>query len=252
MADVVAVTGVAFVQTSVGDAAAQAVRLFAVAEAVDEGAQLTHVVHFPGHHHFLVDDVGLRQVRSLLDINEKFPEVSRRHHDGSVELDHVALVQCDIVVRCQSPVEVVNDVGWVAASEVWDRHGDLLIVVSQINAHVLFQLLTAAERSVHRVLVQHPAAEQVLLRDMGYEVVAVDIDGCQNQTSHEDHQPEGQATQSIQRRPFGSQRQNQLLLLHRMGYKYFRFVAIALLLSFLSRDSLETDLHHGGDAARRL
>lgn len=221
MADVVAIAGVTFVQTSAGDAAAQAVRFFAVAEAVDEGAQLTHVVHLSSYHHFLVDDVGLRQVRSLLHIDKKFPEVSRRHHDGGVELNHVALVQCNVMVRRESPVEVVDDVGRVAASEMWDGDGDLLVVVSQINAHVLLQLLTAAQRGVHRVLVQHPAVEQVLLGDMGNEIVAVDVDGGQNQTSHEDHQAEGQAAQPIQRRLFGAQRQNQLLLLHRMGDKYF-------------------------------
>lgn len=159
MADVVAIAGVTFVQTSAGDAAAQAVRFFAVAEAVDEGAQLTHVVYFPSYHHFLVDDVGLRQVRSLLHIDKKFPEVSRRHHDGGVELNHVALVQCDVMVRRESPVEVMDDVGRVAASEVWDGDGDLLVVVSQINTHVLLQLLTAAQRGVHGVLIQHPAVE---------------------------------------------------------------------------------------------
>lgn len=52
--------------TSVGDAAAQAVRVLSVAQAVDEGSQLMHVVHFSSHHHLLVDHVGLRQVRSLL------------------------------------------------------------------------------------------------------------------------------------------------------------------------------------------
>lgn len=54
------------VLTSAGDAAVQAVRVLPVAQAVDEGSQLTHVVHFAGHHHLLVDDVGLRQVRALL------------------------------------------------------------------------------------------------------------------------------------------------------------------------------------------
>lgn len=52
--------------TSVGHAAAEAVGVFAVAQAVDEGAQLVHVAHLPSHHHLLVDDVGLGQVRPLL------------------------------------------------------------------------------------------------------------------------------------------------------------------------------------------
>lgn len=49
-----------------GEAAGQAVRVPSVAQAVDEGSQLAHVVHFSSHHHLFVDDVGLRQVRSLL------------------------------------------------------------------------------------------------------------------------------------------------------------------------------------------
>lgn len=52
--------------TSAGDAAVQAVRVLPIAQAIDEGPQLTHVVHPARHHHLLVDDVGLRQVRSLL------------------------------------------------------------------------------------------------------------------------------------------------------------------------------------------
>lgn len=44
----------------------QAVGVPAVAQAVDEGPQLPHVVHLAGHHHLLVDHVGLRQVGSLL------------------------------------------------------------------------------------------------------------------------------------------------------------------------------------------
>lgn len=52
--------------TSLGDTAAQAVGVLALAQAVDEGSQLTHVVHFSSHHHLFMDDVGLRQICSLL------------------------------------------------------------------------------------------------------------------------------------------------------------------------------------------
>lgn len=52
--------------TSVGHAAAQAVRVLPVAQAVDERSQLMHVVHFSRHHHLFMDDVGLRQVCPLL------------------------------------------------------------------------------------------------------------------------------------------------------------------------------------------
>lgn len=49
-----------------GDTTVQTVRVLSVAQAVDEGSQLTHVVHFSSHHHLFMDDVGLRQVCSLL------------------------------------------------------------------------------------------------------------------------------------------------------------------------------------------
>lgn len=49
-----------------GDTAVQTVRVLSIAQAVDEGSQLTHIVHFSSHHHLFVDDVGLRQVCSLL------------------------------------------------------------------------------------------------------------------------------------------------------------------------------------------
>ena len=48
---------------------------------------------------------------------------------------------------------------------------------------------------------------------MRYKVVAVDIDGGQDQTSHEDYQAEGQAAQTIKGRLLGAQRQNQLVLI---------------------------------------
>lgn len=52
--------------TSVQVAASEAVGFFAVAESVDEGAQLPHVPHPPCHHHLLLDDVGLGKVRPSL------------------------------------------------------------------------------------------------------------------------------------------------------------------------------------------
>lgn len=60
----------------------------------------------------------------------------------------------------------MDDVGGVAASKVRHRHADLLVVVSQVDAHVLLQLLATAQRSVHGVLVENPAVEQVLLWDL--------------------------------------------------------------------------------------
>ena len=46
---------------------------------------------------------------------------------------------------------------------------------------------------------------------MRYEVVAVDVNGGQDQAGHEHHQAKGQAAQAIERRLFGPQRQDQLL-----------------------------------------
>lgn len=54
-------------------AASEAVGFFAIAESVDEGAQLPHVPHPPCHHHLLLDDVSLWKVRPSLwqkDTNE--------------------------------------------------------------------------------------------------------------------------------------------------------------------------------------
>lgn len=63
-------------------------------------------------------------------------------------------------------MEVVDDISRVAAPEVRHGHGDLLVVVAQVDADIFLQLLTPAQRSVRRVLVKHPAVEQVLLRDL--------------------------------------------------------------------------------------
>lgn len=37
-----------------------------------------------------------------LHVDEKLPQVARRHHDGGVELDHVALVQGNVMVGSQA------------------------------------------------------------------------------------------------------------------------------------------------------
>lgn len=39
------------------------------------------------------------------------------------------------------PVKVMDDVGGVAASEVWHGHADLLVVVLEVDANVLFELM---------------------------------------------------------------------------------------------------------------
>ena len=48
---------------------------------------------------------------------------------------------------------------------------------------------------------------------MRYKVVAVDINGGKDQTSHEHNQAKRQAAQAIEGRLFGPQRQDQLILI---------------------------------------
>lgn len=38
-------------------------------------------------------------------------------------------------------VKVMDDIGRVAAAEVWHRHADLLVVVLEVDADVLFKLM---------------------------------------------------------------------------------------------------------------
>ena len=64
------------------------------------------------------------------------------------------------------PLEVMDDVCGVAPSEVGHGHADLLVVVIQVDAHVLLQLLSAVQGGVHRVLIQNPAVEQAVLRNL--------------------------------------------------------------------------------------
>lgn len=60
----------------------------------------------------------------------------------------------------------MDDVSGVVASEVRDGNADLLVVVSQVDADVLLQLLVPTERGVSGVVVTNPAVKQVLLWDL--------------------------------------------------------------------------------------
>lgn len=134
----------------------------------------------------------------------------------------------------------MNDISRVAASKVRHGNADLLIVVLQVDANVLFQLLAATQRCVGRVFVEDTAVDQVLsgvlrartharcqpgnqslmqtnwmlnhsyVRD---EVVAVHVNGGQDQAGHEHNQAKGQTAQAVERRLPGPQGQNQLLLI---------------------------------------
>lgn len=60
------------------------------------------------------------------------------------------------------PLEVVDDVGRVAAPKVRHRDADLLVVVIKVDADVLLQLLPAPQRGVNGILVNDPAVEQAV------------------------------------------------------------------------------------------
>lgn len=60
------------------------------------------------------------------------------------------------------PLKVVDDISGVAASKVWHRYADLLVVVVKVDADVLLEFLPAPQRSVHRVLKDNPAVEQAV------------------------------------------------------------------------------------------
>lgn len=53
-----------------------------------------------------------------LHVDEKLPQVARRHHNGGVELDHVALVQSDVVVGGQA---LENEAGSVTERNIKSR-----------------------------------------------------------------------------------------------------------------------------------
>lgn len=63
---------------------------------------------------------------------------------------------------CLYSVEVMNYVSRVAASKVRHGHADLLIVVLQVDANILLQLLVPTQRRIRRVFIENPAVEQVL------------------------------------------------------------------------------------------
>lgn len=57
------------------------------------------------------------------------------------------------------PLKVVDNISGVAASKVWHRYTDLLVVVIKEDADILLEFLPAPQRSVHRVLVDNSAVE---------------------------------------------------------------------------------------------
>lgn len=163
--------------------ASEAIGFFAIAEPMDEWAQLPHVPHPPRHRHLLLDDVSLRKVRPSLDINEQFPQAPWRHHHSRVQLSDVAFVQSNVMVSCKAPLKVMDNISRVAATKVWHRYADLFIVVVKIDANILLEFLPPPQRSKHRVLVDNPAVEQAVFWDLlWYKVVTIDADRGQHQS----------------------------------------------------------------------
>lgn len=60
----------------------------------------------------------------------------------------------------------MDDVGRVAASEVWHRNADLLVVVIKVDADVLLQLLAAPQGGVNGIFINDPAVEQAVFWDL--------------------------------------------------------------------------------------
>lgn len=60
----------------------------------------------------------------------------------------------------------MDDISRVAASKVWYRHADLLIVVIKVDANILLKFLPPPQRSVDRVLIDNAAMEQAVFWDL--------------------------------------------------------------------------------------
>lgn len=169
--------------TSALVAASEAVGFFAIAEPVDEWAQLPHVPHPPCHHHLLLNDVSLGKVRPSLDVDEQLPQAPWRHHQSCVQLSNVTFVQCNVIISCEAPLKVVDDISRITASEVWHRYTDLLIVIVKVDANILLKFLPAPQGSIHRVLKDDPAVEQAVLWNLlRYKIVAINVDRGQHQS----------------------------------------------------------------------
>lgn len=60
----------------------------------------------------------------------------------------------------------MDDVGRVAASEARHRNADLLVVVIEVDADVLLQLLAAPQGGVNGIFINDPAVEQAVFWDL--------------------------------------------------------------------------------------
>lgn len=61
------------------------------------------------------------------------------------------------------PLKVMDNISRVTTTKVWHRHTDLFVVLLKVDADILLELLLPPpQRSVHRVLKDHPAVEQAV------------------------------------------------------------------------------------------
>lgn len=156
------VTGFPLLNTSNCFPALQFVGLLVVTQSVDEEAQVVHVLDAVGDHHVLMDKVGLRQVGPGLNVNKELQQVFGRHNDGSVQRNHVALVQVKVQISSEFLVEVVHNVGRIAVRKLWYRHTDEFHCVFLKDLNVLFNCLVASSWGIRRRLVQDDVIFDVL------------------------------------------------------------------------------------------
>lgn len=90
------------------------------------------------------------------------------------------------MVRGQTPLEVMDDVCRIAATKLGHRHIDALVVLVEVDFHVLFQLHLSPDLGGQGVLIQHTTAEEVISGQLRKEEVSVDVDGGEHQ-AHEQH-----------------------------------------------------------------
>lgn len=143
VANLAAVQSLALLHTQNPVSALQLEGLFATAEVVDEVSELVDVLQALGHHHLLMDQVRLRQVGAGLDVDKQLQKVFGRHDDGGVEWDDVALVQTQIQVGGQPPLEVVDDVCRVSVIKLRHRDVDQLHLFPLQHPDFLLQLSQA-------------------------------------------------------------------------------------------------------------
>lgn len=76
-------------------------------EVLQTGMKWEHAVLAPLTHPFLSNEAALQGTAAVnmvthLDIDQQLPQIPRRHDHGCVQLDDVALVQCNVMICCEA------------------------------------------------------------------------------------------------------------------------------------------------------